>query len=89
MVLLEAQSFGVPLVSFNCPDGPAEIITHEVNGLLAPKKNSDALAKAVLSLIENPSQAKQLSQQAITNAIHFNSDSVYTNWESLFDKLLL
>ncbi|HUM96645.1 MAG TPA: glycosyltransferase family 4 protein [Chitinophagaceae bacterium] len=89
MVLLEAQSFGVPLVSFNCPDGPAEIITHEVNGLMAPKENSDALAQAILSLIENPSQAKQLSQQAITNAIHFNSDSVYTNWESLFDKLLL
>lgn len=88
MVLLEAQSYGLPLISFNCPDGPAEIISHDENGLLVPAENSDALAQAVLSLIENPSKAKKISHQAIVNAAQFNSETVYAQWSSFFDKLL-
>ena len=88
MVLLEAQSYGLPLISFNCPDGPAENISHDENGLLVPAENSDALAQAVLSLIENPSKAKKISHQAIVNAAQFNSETVYAQWSSFFDKLL-
>ena len=35
MVLLEAQSYGLPIVSFDCDTGPSEIVTHGENGYLA------------------------------------------------------
>jgi len=50
MVLLEAQSYGLPIVSFDCDTGPAEIITHEVNGYLINPNDVDGLATALRRL---------------------------------------
>lgn len=51
--LLEAQSFGLPAIVSDIP-GNREIVLHEINGLIVPVENSDALAAACINMIDNP-----------------------------------
>ena len=53
MVLLEAQSFGLPIVSFACKCGPKDVITEGEDGFLVPKGSISVLADRILKLMEN------------------------------------
>jgi len=47
-VLVEAMALNTPVIAFDCPTGPAELIQHQQNGLLIENQNIDALASAML-----------------------------------------
>lgn len=51
MVLLEAQSFGLPIVSFDCDTGPSDLILHKNNGYLCSPDNIKSLAEGLLYLM--------------------------------------
>ena len=50
--LLEAASCGVPIVSYDVP-GSREIVIDQLNGLLVPLKNIDALSNAIKTLLND------------------------------------
>src|SRR5690606_10968225 len=50
MVMLEAMSHGLPVVSFDCPTGPADVLTDGKEGLLVPPEDVDGLARAMSRL---------------------------------------
>ncbi len=54
LVLIEAKSFGLPIVSFDCPYGPAEIVRNNKDGFLVKNGDVKALAETLLKLIESP-----------------------------------
>ncbi|WP_298126012.1 glycosyltransferase, partial [uncultured Clostridium sp.] len=51
MVIVEAMKMEIPVVSFNCPEGPGEIITHNNDGILVENGNIDEFAKQINRLI--------------------------------------
>lgn len=51
MVLLEAQSYGLPIIAFDCDTGPSDIIQHDVNGYLVQLSNTNALGDMLLERI--------------------------------------
>lgn len=51
-VLIEAMAVGTPVVSTNCPSGAAEILSHGEYGLLTPLGDSQALAEAILKVLD-------------------------------------
>ena len=53
-VLIEALACGCPVVSTDCPSGPAEILKNGRFGTLVPVGNDAALAEAILNCIKNP-----------------------------------
>ncbi|MGP4002596.1 glycosyltransferase family 4 protein [Streptomyces sp. 8N706] len=88
MVLAEAMSHGVPVVSFDCPQGPREIITDGEDGLLVPDGDVAALAGALERLIEDERLRKTIGAQAAESAQRYAMDSVRPQWERLFTEVL-
>ncbi|NIY82932.1 glycosyltransferase [Vibrio hepatarius] len=59
-VIVEAMSFGLPVISTNCNYGPAEILENGKYGRLVPVADSDALADAILQETHNPLVTKEV-----------------------------
>jgi glycosyltransferase involved in cell wall biosynthesis len=87
MVLLEALSFGLPCISFDCSSGPSDIIIHQEDGLLVEKENPVKLAEAVSSLIEDETTRRRMSEKAVINIKRYSKDKVYSLWEGLLRKI--
>jgi glycosyltransferase involved in cell wall biosynthesis len=87
MVLLEAMGCGLPLVSFDCPTGPADIIEDGRNGLLVPDGDIKALGAALNRLIEDPALRRQMGAAGVEMAKQYEPDQVAARWERLFEDL--
>jgi len=87
MVLIEALACGLPVVSFDCPWGPADIIRNGEDGFLVDYLNTDMAAQCVCQLIENAQLRKNMSAKARINVQRFNRDVVMKQWLDLFGVL--
>lgn len=89
MVLMEAMSCGVPVVSFDCPTGPREIITPGEDGYLVPNHDIDALADAIIEMIQLPDQdRKALGAAGLRKARARSQSAIAARWEDLFSEQL-
>ena len=83
MVLLEAASAGVPVVSFDCETGPAEIVEDGVSGILVQPGDLHALAEALLSLMEQTEKRRAMSAMGRRKALEFQEETVMARWIEL------
>jgi len=88
MVLVEAMACGLPVVSFDCPWGPRNIITNGDDGLLVPNGDTHQLALALSSLMSRPEELSRMSSNAVVNVRRFDIAEVARRWQCLFDDLL-
>lgn len=84
MVLLEALSVGLPVVSYDCPNGPRNIITSNMDGLIVENQNPEALAQGLIQLIGNEDRRKEMGDHAKRNSVRFETESVMKKWITLF-----
>ncbi|WP_033133709.1 glycosyltransferase family 4 protein [Acinetobacter sp. MN12] len=85
MVLIEAQSFGLPIVSYNCPFGPSDIIKNHENGLLVQDQNVSELAAAILKVASSPDLLGQFAKNSLLNAQKYQPEQILKIW---IDKVL-
>jgi glycosyltransferase involved in cell wall biosynthesis len=83
LVLAEAMAKGIPAISFDCPSGPSEIISHDKNGFLVPPLDVNRLGERILKLTESRQLRKLFSESARKNLYKFNIESVISEWEKL------
>lgn len=88
MVLLEAASFGLPLISFDCKSGPNEIIQDGVNGILVPQNDIEKLAHAIISLIEDTEKRKEMGRHSAAQVKQFSLPDIMQKWDELFNSLI-
>ncbi len=86
MVLLEAMSCGLPVVSFDCPNGPRHIITHEQNGVLVEYLNENKLSETLIDLMSNKNKRESMSKNAKENVKHYSEAVIMPLWLDLFSK---
>lgn len=84
MVLLEAMANGLPIVSYNCPHGPAAIIEHNKQGYLTETNNISNFAKKLSYLITSDSIRLKMSEASIHKAKQFQDNLVMAQWRKLF-----
>ena len=83
LVLVEAGICGLPLVSFDCQQGPAEIITSENGILVRPVSDSNALATAICKLTGDAALRRNMGQHALGLASRFNLDDIAGQWKKM------
>ena len=87
MVLIEAMACGVPVVSFDCPWGPADIIKNGEDGFLVGYLNTIEAAEKVVQLIESPELRKKMGIRARENVQRYSRNTVMKQWIDLFYSL--
>lgn len=87
MVLLEALSKGVPPVSFDCPEGPRQLIRSGTNGLLVPQGDIDGLTDALRSLMDDPARRRELGAAGLDTARDFEAPAVVDRWIELVEDI--
>jgi len=81
--LLEALAHGVPAVSFDCEDGPAELIRHGITGLLVPPDEGvEGLARAMRMLMADEEMRSKMAHEAPEVVDRFSLDSVGQKWST-------
>ena len=87
LVLLEAMSKGMGIVSLDCPTGPADVISDHRNGILVPPGDVEALAAGMLELIEDADLRRRCAAAAIETAQGYTPEAVGPRWEALLQEL--
>jgi glycosyltransferase involved in cell wall biosynthesis len=82
--LTEAMAAGLPVISTDCPSGPADIITPGVDGLLVPTEDPTALAGALAQLIDSGDLRTRFAQAAPGVLERYSLDSVLAAWDRVF-----
>lgn len=88
LVLIEAMACGVPVIAFDCENGPRSIITDGVDGFLIPPFDIDAYARKMLLLMQNESLRKQMGDNAKKTASQYDIEIIGKQWKQLFDELM-
>ena len=87
MVLLEAMGCGLPVVSFDCPTGPSDLVNHDRGGLIVANNDIDKLAAGILELIEDDTRRKAFGAAAFEKATEYQTPVIAERWENLLAEL--
>ena len=88
LVIPEAMSCGLPVVAFDCPYGPSDLIVDEENGYLVKDRNFDVFVGRICELIENPKLRKAMGESAIMTSQRYTVEQIMPYW-LLFISVLL
>ena len=87
LVIIEAMACGVPVVAFDCENGPRSIIADGETGFLIPSFDVKALAEKVMRLISDVNYRKKIGANDQEAAWQYDIDRIGKQWKHLFDEM--
>lgn len=87
MVLLEALSVGLPIISYDSPTGPKFIIKNDEDSFLIPYKNLDIFTAKLKELMQNEHLRQKMGEKGPENVQRFDIENVMSQWKILFHLL--
>jgi len=89
MVIIEAQSFALPVIAFDCKTGPRELIKDGYNGYLVEDGDIHTLSNCMCDFVKNRDKAFQMSKKARHTVSEFNLDKIIVRWIDLINEVLV
>lgn len=88
MVLLEAMSFGLPIVSYQCQCGPADLISNGCDGFLIEENDVDTFIEKLSLLMDDFNVRRMISNNTMRKINKFRQEFIMPIWEELFEQIL-
>ena len=88
MVIIEAMACGLPVVSFDCPHGPADIITDGTDGFLVENGNVELFAEKLEVLLKSETLRKEMGSACRENVKTYLPQNIIAQWNELFLSLV-
>ncbi len=83
LAILDAMSAGLPLVAYDCPTVPGEVITHGVDGFLTPQDDEAAIAEHLLRLAHDPALRRRVGNAARLTVERFDREAIDRSWREI------
>lgn len=87
LAIAEAMACGLPVVSFDCPWGPREIINNEEDGILVENGNIDMMVQRLVQLLQDSNYRNIMGKNARRNIERFEISKIASQWKTLFEEL--
>lgn len=87
LVLPEAMSCGLPVVAFDCPYGPGDIIHDGIDGFLVENRDVDLFADKVCLLMDNYDLRVKMGNEGIKSSSRYEDVKIMPRWIELFNSL--
>lgn len=87
LVIIEAMAYGVPVVVFDCENGPRNIITNSQDGILVKPFDVDEYADSLLRLIQDDQLRFQMGKRAHDSSQRYLIEDIAQKWKDLFDEI--
>lgn len=87
LVMIEAMTCGLPIISYDCQSGPSDLIKNGENGYLIPCGDETAFALKIMALIENDSLRIKLGIGAKARSELYATERIMSIWQDLFESL--
>ncbi len=87
MTLLETKPYKLPIVSFRCKTGPAELVEDGENGYLV-EMNVKAMGRVLTKLMHDDVKRVNFSKKALMNMEKFNLQTIIKNWNDLLQLVM-
>lgn len=88
LVLIEAKSYGLPIVSFDCRMGPREIVRNNIDGIVVADKDTVSFISSLQKLMRDKELRVKMSKETREDANRFMPETIVNQWEELFTNLL-
>lgn len=88
LVLVEAQSMGLPIVTFDTPYGPSEIVRDGLDGFIVGYNDINNFKDTLLKLISNSELRYKMSNNALQHSRSYSADIFAKKWMEKYNALL-
>ena len=88
LVLIEAMSCGLPVISFDCKYGPKSIIQKGETGMLVPQGDIKEMAKAICLMIENDEGRQRMAVNARQESKKYHPQNIMPIWHEFYESLV-
>lgn len=87
MVLLEATAMSLPIVAFDCPTGPSEIVVNNRNGFLIPTFDEILFANKLDTLISDSELRRMMGLESFKISRQFTFDKIFNQWKKIISEI--
>ena len=88
LVIIEAMACGVPVVAFDCENGPRNIISDNQNGILVKPFDVKAYADSLIRLMQDEQLRYRMGNRAYESSKRYYFEDIALQWKGLFDEVI-
>lgn len=88
LVLIEAMACGLPVVAFDCENGPRSLITDGEDGFLIPAFDVNLFAERLMRLMDDEKLRLEMGNRGAVKSQQYHISKIASQWELLFDEVV-